>query len=241
VNDRRLRAWRSEAIMPVVAGAEHAGGSYAPDGSPVDFYSLLPNAGEAEIIHAALPSGCAILELGCGAGRMTRRLLELGHPVVAVDNSPEMLAHVEGAETILSDIESLDLGRELPAVILASYLVNTTDFEQRRAFLDTCARHVTADGSVLIQRAHPDLGWKGRTFHESTIGAVRIRTRVMEWDGNAFHAVGEYAVGDRVWTQEYRSELLDDDAIRASLAASGLSVHRWLDERREWLEARRGD
>ena len=27
-----------------------------------------------------------------------------------------------------------------------------------------------------------------------------------------FHAVTEYAIGGRTWTQEYRSELLDDEA-----------------------------
>jgi SAM-dependent methyltransferase len=70
----------------------------APDGSPVEVYLRLPPGEEPGIVHAAVPEGAAVLELGCGAGRLTRALLAFGHPVVAVDQSPEMLRHVQGAE-----------------------------------------------------------------------------------------------------------------------------------------------
>lgn len=48
----------------------------------------------------------------------------LGHPVTAVDQSAAMLAQVQGAETMLADIGTLDLGRTFPAVLLASQLIN---------------------------------------------------------------------------------------------------------------------
>src|SRR5687768_17758694 len=50
------------------------------------------------------------------SGRMTHPLLEYGHPVVAVDESPEMLERIRGAETIQAKIEELDLGRRFDAV-----------------------------------------------------------------------------------------------------------------------------
>ncbi|HEY7295719.1 MAG TPA: class I SAM-dependent methyltransferase, partial [Dehalococcoidia bacterium] len=90
----------------------------APDGSPVGLYALLPPDGEPELIHAAVTPGRELLELGCGAGRITHPLLALGHPVVAVDQSAAMLAHVRGAETVLSPIEKLALGRRFAAVLL---------------------------------------------------------------------------------------------------------------------------
>lgn len=99
----------------------------APDGSPVGLYATLAPLGEPELIDAAVPPGSEILELGCGAGRLTHELLALRHPVVAVDNSPEMLAHVRGAETVLSDIETLQLDRTFPVVLLASNFLNATD------------------------------------------------------------------------------------------------------------------
>lgn len=71
----------------------------APDGSPVSLYLALPGGAEAQLIHEAIPESADVLELGCGAGRVTRHLVKLGHAVTAVDNSPEMLAafpHVAG-------------------------------------------------------------------------------------------------------------------------------------------------
>jgi Trk K+ transport system NAD-binding subunit len=44
------------------------------------------------------------------AGRVTHPLIELGHEVAAVDESPEMLARVRGAQTVLARIQDLDLG-----------------------------------------------------------------------------------------------------------------------------------
>jgi predicted RNA methylase len=57
--------------------------------------------GEPEIVHAAAGSPRAsVLELGAGTGRIADALAALGHPVVAVDESPEMLAHIRNAETV---------------------------------------------------------------------------------------------------------------------------------------------
>jgi hypothetical protein len=50
----------------------------APDGSPVEIYRRLPPGGEAELIHGGVAPGASILELGCGAGRVTHELLRLG-------------------------------------------------------------------------------------------------------------------------------------------------------------------
>ena len=83
------------------AGTSPLGGvsGTAPDGSPVALYARLPPLGEPELIHDAIPAGAEILELGAGAGQRHARARRLGHPVVAVDNSAEMLALVRGAET----------------------------------------------------------------------------------------------------------------------------------------------
>jgi SAM-dependent methyltransferase len=127
-------------------------GVITPDGCAVDFYALLPAMGEPELVHAAIPAGASILELGAGAGRMTHPLVALGHPVVAVDESPEMLAHIHGAETVNARIQALDLGRHFDAVLLASFMVNTADEALRQGFLRACRRHVRDHGRVLLQR-----------------------------------------------------------------------------------------
>ena len=67
-------------------------GHMAPDGSPVELFARLPAGSVPQLIHDAIPPGASILELGAGAGRITHPLIGLGHEVVAVDESPEMLA-----------------------------------------------------------------------------------------------------------------------------------------------------
>ncbi len=114
----------------------------------------MPARDEPAIIDAVAPPKASILELGCGAGRVTHPLIALGHSVVAVDESPEMLAHVRGARTVVASIEGLDLAMRFDVVVLASHLVNEPDDDQRQAFLATCARHVLETGCVVIQR-HP--------------------------------------------------------------------------------------
>src|SRR5688572_16346317 len=132
----------------------------AADGSPVGLYATLAPLGEQELIHEAVPPRSEILELGCGAGRITHELVALGHPVVAVDNSPEMLAHVHGAETVLADIETLELGRRFPVVLLASNFLNASDDRELDAVLAACARHVASPGQVLLERMPPE--WEPR-------------------------------------------------------------------------------
>jgi SAM-dependent methyltransferase len=213
-------------------------GPYAPDGSPVEVYSLIGPAEEPGIVHSAIPKGAEILELGSGVGRVTRALIELGHPVVAVDESPDMLARVAGAETVLSRIEELDLDRRFPVVLLASNLINTEDRRQRAAFLRTCRNHVSPDGVVLIERLEPDLG--ARIEH----GSVRERDGVQIWSekvaqrGKTLSAEVHYRAGDREWIHPFTAELLDDEDIDRVLRDSGFVLDRWLDEARRWFAAR---
>jgi 2-polyprenyl-3-methyl-5-hydroxy-6-metoxy-1,4-benzoquinol methylase len=66
-------------------GGQEPMNDVAPDGSPVEIYRRLPAGNVPQLIHAAVGDGASILELGCGAGRLTHPLAELGHRVVAVD------------------------------------------------------------------------------------------------------------------------------------------------------------
>lgn len=206
----------------------------APDGSPVALYARLEPMGEPELIHAAVPSSCEILELGAGAGRITHGLLALGHPVVAVDQSPEMLRLVHGAETVLGSIETLFLGRRFPAVVLASNFINDADASRRRAYLECCARHVLPTGQVLLQGFPRD--WRpNHDWFEH--GGVRGRLRRFEQDGPVVSGEMEYVVDGHVLTHRFESRLLTEDELADDLKGTGLRLLRSLDERGSWLEA----
>jgi SAM-dependent methyltransferase len=208
--------------------------SVAPDGSPVDLYARLPALGEAERVAAAVPAGASILELGCGTGRITRQLLERGFEVVAVDQSPEMLAHVDPrAERVRADIELLDLGRHFDAALLASNLVNTEAPALRQAFLACARRHADA---VVIERLPPD--WEPPT-ERSRLGELETWLEDVEIDGDVVRATVVYAAADARWTHAFEMRRLDDDALAAALAEAGLALDRVLDDRRAWVVATR--
>jgi SAM-dependent methyltransferase len=166
--------------------------------------------GEPEVVHAAVPAGASVLELGAGAGRMTARLVELGHPVVAVDESAEMLAHVRGAETVRARIQDLHLSRRLDAVLLASFLVNTPDRALRGRFLRACREHVGDGGHVLAQR-HPPAWFDEAAEGERITEGITFRLRDLGRPGpGLLAATAEYQVGERVWTHTSTTGRLDD-------------------------------
>jgi SAM-dependent methyltransferase len=208
--------------------------AYAPDGSPIPLYASLPALGEAELVHEAVPPGAEILELGAGAGRITRELLALGHPVVAVDQSQEMLGLIDGAETVLADIETLDLGRRFPVVLLASHFVNDVDREHVRAFLACCARHVLPDGRVLLE-GYP-AGWEPSTDWRE-IGDVRLRLRSFTLDGPLLQGEMEYVVDGHTYLHAFDALLVSKDELDRDLQAVGLERMRTLDPEGAWIEA----
>jgi SAM-dependent methyltransferase len=211
-------------------------GSFAPDGSPVELYARLSAGDEPRIIHDAVPAGATLLELGSGAGRVTHALLELGHPVVAVDNSPEMLEHVRGAERVLGDITTLDLGRRFDGVVLASNLVNCVGAAARDALLGACARHVSAAGVVLVQRLAPD---RALTIEEGawTRGEARFHLTSLVRRGRIFAATMMYELDGKRWLHSFEAEVLSDAETDGALERAGLRRVAFLDERRSWVKA----
>ncbi|MFD0276120.1 class I SAM-dependent methyltransferase [Kitasatospora sp. NPDC127111] len=213
-------------------------GAITPDGCAVEMYARLPVNDEPEVIERAVPAGARILELGCGVGRVTHPLLDRGFTVTAVDESAEMLARVRGARTVRSPIERLDLGERFDVVMLASFLVHAGDLAVRRGLLDTCRRHVTADGCVLIQREGED--WWRNIPRERSLGPgalVRIASATPVGDGvNSVHV--EYEFPDARWTQTFLARPLTTAAFEQALAESGLAVDRYLTEDRTWVRAR---
>jgi SAM-dependent methyltransferase len=188
-------------------------------------------------VHAAVPPGASILELGAGAGRVTHPLVALGHPVVAVDESAEMLARIRGAETVRARIQELDLGRRFDAVLLASFLVNTADRDVRRRFLQACRRHVRDGGCVLLQR-HPPAWFEEAAEGEGVAGGVVHRQRDLRRPGpGLLEATVEYRADDRTWTQSFTAERLDDDALAAALGEAGLDLDAYLTGDGSWVRA----
>src|SRR5258706_10905392 len=122
-------------------------GERTSDGCSVALYARMPYLGELDDVRPLLTPGTSVLELGAGAGRLTRKLLEWGLNVTAVDNCADMLACVpQDAVRVESDIEDLRLGKVFDTVLLASCLVNQPSGLTRTSFVTSARRHVAPDG-----------------------------------------------------------------------------------------------
>ncbi|WP_405879941.1 class I SAM-dependent methyltransferase [Streptomyces sp. NBC_01136] len=201
----------------------------------MEFFALLGVKDEPAIVHSAIPAGATILELGAGAGRVTRELVALGHSMVAVDECPEMLEYVD-TEVICGRIEDLRLGRRFDAVLLGSFLLNSADESLRRRFLDTCRNHLQPDGALLIRRTVPHrLPGAGSTGSGSAMISVADVRRAAE---NLVVATLEYRMAGRVWTHTITNHELDDEQLVVCLREADLEFDAFLTEDRTWVRAR---
>lgn len=182
--------------------------------------------------------GSSLLELGAGAGRLTRPLVDAGYRVVAVDESDEMLARIDVAETVRSRIEDLDLRRRFDAVLLASYLANVTDDDVRRGIFSACAVHLAPGGVLLIQR-HPP-AWFDAVAASGTGSRQSVsRPYDMSWPApNILSATIRYTLGPDTWTQSFLTKRLSDADLSAELDAAGLILEAFLDRQRSWALVR---
>jgi SAM-dependent methyltransferase len=211
-----------------------------PDGCAVELYTRLLVGDEPDVVAGQAPGpGASILELGCGTGRVTHPLVERGFAVTAVDESPEMLAHVRGARTVLSSIEALDLDECFDVVLLGSFLVNTGDLDVRAGLLATCLRHVAEGGVILVQR-------EGENFYDVVprdqvmrdgVGTMSITSSEEIEPGLRANRV-DYVFPDARWTQFFRTRHLPDAAFEQALAEASLALDAYLTPDHIWTRVR---
>ncbi|MDX2972141.1 class I SAM-dependent methyltransferase [Kribbella solani] len=212
-------------------------GPHTPDGSAVELYEVTPVHGEDELIDGAIAPGSSVLELGCGTGRITRALTALGHHVVAVDESPDMIARVRApsVETICSTIGELRLERRFDLVLMMSYLINVADDAERLRLLRTCARHVRPGGSVILQQQTPGM-LRGPVVMTSDRGTMVI-SDLEELPGGRQAAMLTHTVGGRSWSQRILTQNLTEDQLATQLAEAGLQRTRYLTPDQVWVVA----
>jgi SAM-dependent methyltransferase len=165
----------------------------------------------------ASPAGRA-LDAACGTGRHTRRLVDLGHEVVGVDATREMLgrAHVAapGARFALGDLRSIPVRADaFDLVVCALAFDHVAAIAEPVAEL---ARVVRPGGRVVISDIHPVASMTG--------GAAFFR---MADGSNAFmrnhgHVHSDYLRAFRAAGLEVR-ECLEPRFAAAHVAMQGLA------------------
>jgi SAM-dependent methyltransferase len=165
-----------EALADRVIWHEVECGSYAAD------------LGLWEELAAAARPG-AVLELGCGTGRVARYLAQRGREVVGVDIDSDLVAALaEHAAAdrlpiaaIRADVRDLELGRRF-ALILApmqlAHLLPTA--AERRRMLISIRRHLEPGGIAALTLLDPE------TIEETPQDAKDLLPDVRERDGWVF-------------------------------------------------------
>lgn len=166
----------------------------------------------------------AVLEIGCGVGRMTRRLCELAGHVTAVDVSSEMLgrctkntAEHANVTCVLVPGDGTLPGIEDGSIDLVFSYITLQHVPTRQAqvtYLKEAARVMKEGGKLAVQVR--DFSFGGR---------------VLDWAGHLGHATQRRRTLSRCW----RGSRLSDKAIRNALEPMGVAVaisrlgrHRWV-------------
>ncbi len=171
------------------ADPRHAAAYDADMGAAADamndtpFYLAL--AMEAEAL------GLAVIELGCGTGRVTLPIAREGIEVVGLDNAPAMLdiarrkASAEGLDVswIEADMRDFDLGRRFGLVIIPyrSFLHLLTDADQA-ACLAAVYRHLVPGGRLALNFFAPPFAAAGARRPLISRISKRMRLRYVSKD-----------------------------------------------------------
>jgi SAM-dependent methyltransferase len=118
--------------------------------------------------EAADESGCDLLELGCGTGRVSLGLAGRGRNVSAIDVDPELVAVLRrragdrGAtvDAVVADVRSFELGRRFDLVLAPMQLVQLlSGARQRLAMLRRVAAHLRPGAQVALAMLAMEEEW----------------------------------------------------------------------------------
>jgi 2-polyprenyl-3-methyl-5-hydroxy-6-metoxy-1,4-benzoquinol methylase len=152
--------------------------------------------GEAALVRTFEPA--AVLDAGCGTGRVAIELARHGIDVVGIDVDESMIAEARRRapelEWIEADLATVALGRHFDVVVLAGNVPLFCDPGSRASLVRACAAHVVAGGSMI---AGFQLG-KGYVLaeYDNACAAAGLEPveRYATWDGARFEGDSEYVV-----------------------------------------------
>ena len=127
----------------------------------IDFYR--------EYAAEARSKGEALLDIGCGTGRIGIRLAQEGTRVTGLDLSEKMLdmarqksAGILNLRWVHSDMCAFDLGETFGLAIIAGHAFqNLNTPEEQVSCLQCIHRHLKLGGRLVMHIDHQDFGWLG--------------------------------------------------------------------------------
>lgn len=185
------------------------------DAERASAYAQLEFAGTYFLAFRDLPTlfeahvqGTRALDFGCGAGRSTRFLKQLGYETIGVDISPAMLEQArsvdpDGDYRLITDDNTL---ADLPGpfdLILAAYPFDNIPTDAAKAAALEALRSVLApDGRVVIVVSAPELylhewvSFSTKDFAENRTAGDGDRVRIAILDGPDHRPVDDILTSD---------------------------------------------
>jgi SAM-dependent methyltransferase len=101
--------------------------------------------------------GRRTLDIGCGEGRLSRDLAALGHTVVGIDSSAEVIAAARelSPELEFVDADAADLPLKNESVDLAIAFMSLMDMDDMHGAVREASRVLTSNGRLAIAVVHP--------------------------------------------------------------------------------------
>lgn len=165
-----------------------------------------------------LPPGDA-LDAACGTGRHAGHLVELGHRVVGVDGSPEMLAtastSVPGCDLREGELTSLPLDAEsVDLAVCALALEHVADLD---AAISELARVVRPGGRLVLSDLHPiAIAVGGAAYFQDASGGAGVVRGYRHLHGDYLRAFQR----SRLVVNECLEPAMGDDEVRMQGPAS---------------------
>lgn len=166
--------------------------------------------GEARMIDAMVARGAAVLDAGCGPGRVGGRLAQLGHRVVGVDLDPELIEAAisdhPGSAWLAGDLSQLDLAAlqasgaliDAPvlfdAIVCAGNVMTFLDPATRTAALERMGAHLAEGGRLVVGfgagREYPFAEF----FDDVAATGLSVDLRLSTWDLKSFDESSDFLV-----------------------------------------------
>jgi len=152
--------------------------------------------GEADLIASYHPR--AVLDGGCGTGRVAIELARRGIAVLGVDADPDMIAAARGKapelDWVLGDLAEFDNPARFDVVALAGNVLPYVAAERRSAAVTACARHLDTGGR-LVAGFTLQPGWPTLADYDRWCVAAGLtpQDRWATWDREPYVG-GSYAV-----------------------------------------------
>lgn len=170
---------------------------YGPEGSLAYDDAVRHDRSEvARVLALARANGGKVLELACGAGRLTIPLVRRGHQVVALDNSPAMITLLGSrlsrfetpADAVLADMRTFELDERFGLVVIGTVSICLLDAEGRRRTFERVRRHLEPGGAFYLSTLEVDDRF-ARSGHAAerimmVVGATSSTTIIQHFDGH---------------------------------------------------------